>query len=84
MVSRAQRGSAAHVNDLDNGLVELIFYSVHNVEGCEWVCCLNPATGPFSPSGNGQLSMYTKNSVTEVRGRSAVLSNVGTCLVKLD
>lgn len=32
-VSRVQGGSAAHAKDLGNGLVELIFYSVHNVEG---------------------------------------------------
>lgn len=63
-VLRAQRGSAC-VNDLGIRLVELIFYSLHNVEGCEWVCCLNPATGPFSPSSNGQLNTYTKNSATD-------------------
>lgn len=32
-ISRVQGGSAAHAKDLSNGLVELIFYSVHNVEG---------------------------------------------------
>ena len=31
----------------------------------EYVCCLNPATGPFASPGDSQLSMHTKTSATE-------------------
>lgn len=79
MVGKAHRGSAAHVNDLGKGLIELCFYSVYNVEGCGWDFCLNPAIGPSLPH-----VVANRVCTLKARCRSAVLSNIGSCLVKLD
>lgn len=82
--SLCSQRSAIHTEVLmlmDDGLISMNVYFVHNSEYCERSCYLNPTTWCSSLSSSyGQLSIYTKNSIKWSKRQISwtVLTNIGT------